>query len=285
MTKEEFLRKLESKLKILDDDEVKDIIEEYRDHIQNAIEDGKTEEEVIKSFGSVDDLAKDILSAYKVKNRSGLNDIEDGINNFVNKVIEFVKKTFSSYNSEENIVNFIIEVVIILFLLWLLRVPFSIIRSLGLGFIKYFSTPIYDILKFIWLLFIDATYLVTFIMIFVTAIRKRLVVITNEKDKEDTKEKEESKIEKINKKIVKEEPKKKYWLYIMVEWIAKFILFILLLPALSIVVALCIAIGFVICLMFKGIFLIGILLILIGLLILTGSFIDLFMTFIKGGNR
>ena len=66
MTKKEFLKILEKRLAILNEDERKDIINEYRDTISEKVKNGQTEEAAIKDFGDIDELVKELLSAYKL---------------------------------------------------------------------------------------------------------------------------------------------------------------------------------------------------------------------------
>ena len=66
MTKKKFLNELEKKLSVLDDSEIQDIMNEYSDIIDEKLKHGKTEKEAIEDFGSLDDLVKEILSAYKI---------------------------------------------------------------------------------------------------------------------------------------------------------------------------------------------------------------------------
>ena len=66
MTKQEFLKKLEKKLEILSIEEREDTINEYRDIIDEKMKHGKTEEEAVKEAGDVDELAKEIIEAYKI---------------------------------------------------------------------------------------------------------------------------------------------------------------------------------------------------------------------------
>ena len=61
MNKKIFLEKLRKKLKILNNDEIEDIIEEYEGHINEKVSSGKTEEEAIKDFGDFNELVKEIL--------------------------------------------------------------------------------------------------------------------------------------------------------------------------------------------------------------------------------
>ena len=66
MNKKEFIKLLERKLKILDENEVKDIINEYKDTIDEKVKHGQSEEDAVKDFGDIEELAKEILKAYKV---------------------------------------------------------------------------------------------------------------------------------------------------------------------------------------------------------------------------
>ena len=67
MEKREFLSALEQSLSVLQEDERKDIISEYEQHIDIKVEKGLTEEEAIADFGSVSQLTSEILEAYHVR--------------------------------------------------------------------------------------------------------------------------------------------------------------------------------------------------------------------------
>ena len=62
MTKEEFEKKLREKLNLLEEDEINDIVEEYLGYIEEKMQNGATEEDAIKDFGDIDELAKELLS-------------------------------------------------------------------------------------------------------------------------------------------------------------------------------------------------------------------------------
>lgn len=72
MKKQEFLNELKRYLRVLQDEEQEDILQEYEQHIEMKIESGQSEEDVIRDFGSIRELAGEILEAYHVK----LNDQE-----------------------------------------------------------------------------------------------------------------------------------------------------------------------------------------------------------------
>lgn len=66
MKKIEFLRELEEQLMILNDNERRDILEEYEQHIDLKISAGMLEEAATTDFGNMTELVDNILSAYNV---------------------------------------------------------------------------------------------------------------------------------------------------------------------------------------------------------------------------
>ena len=69
MTKDEFLRILDRKLQVINERERRDIIDEYRTHIEMKVQEGKTEAEAIEDFGDIDELVNEILDAYKINTK------------------------------------------------------------------------------------------------------------------------------------------------------------------------------------------------------------------------
>ena len=61
MSKETFLEELRGYLEILEDQEQQDILEEYEQHIDIKVQNGQSEEEAIRDFGPVRELAAEIL--------------------------------------------------------------------------------------------------------------------------------------------------------------------------------------------------------------------------------
>ncbi|MFQ8584250.1 MAG: DUF1700 domain-containing protein [Holdemania massiliensis] len=83
MSKKEFLEKLEHKLHLLKQDEIQDILDEYSGYIDNKLQEGKTEDEAVADFGNLDDLAREILSAYKIDDKYTHDKSRDIIDNVV----------------------------------------------------------------------------------------------------------------------------------------------------------------------------------------------------------
>lgn len=67
MDKREFLSALEQSLSVLQEDELRDIVDEYEQHIDIKVEKGLTEAEAIADFGEFSQLTAEILEAYHVR--------------------------------------------------------------------------------------------------------------------------------------------------------------------------------------------------------------------------
>ena len=79
MNKKEFLDELEKKIRVLDKKEISDILDEYSQHIDMRMESGLSEDEAIKDFGDMDELAAEILEAYHVDPEYDSAGKQDGI--------------------------------------------------------------------------------------------------------------------------------------------------------------------------------------------------------------
>lgn len=66
MNKQDFLKELQSRIRILEEAEQQDILAEYAQHIDLRMAGGLSEEAAIQDFGNPDELAAEILEAYHV---------------------------------------------------------------------------------------------------------------------------------------------------------------------------------------------------------------------------
>ena len=66
MNKSEFLNELENRIRVLEKNEISDILGEYSQHIDMRVQSGLSESEAIKDFGSIEELTAEILEAYHV---------------------------------------------------------------------------------------------------------------------------------------------------------------------------------------------------------------------------
>ncbi|MDO5085859.1 MAG: DUF1700 domain-containing protein, partial [Erysipelotrichaceae bacterium] len=72
MNKESFLSLLKLKLSNLEESEIKDIIDEYSDYIDQKVQDGLSQEEAVASFGDINELVSDINQAYHINQDDSL---------------------------------------------------------------------------------------------------------------------------------------------------------------------------------------------------------------------
>lgn len=95
MNKNEFLKELKKHLTILEDGEQNDILEEYSQHIGMKISSGLSEEEAIRDFGNIKELAAQILEAYHVNpeyRKKRQEDIAEEGKKIWHSVKEFTRK-------------------------------------------------------------------------------------------------------------------------------------------------------------------------------------------------
>lgn len=71
--KEKFLNELREYLSVLEEQEQEDILAEYAQHIDMKMQKGLSEEEAIRDFGSVQELAAEILAAYHVDSKHAMS--------------------------------------------------------------------------------------------------------------------------------------------------------------------------------------------------------------------
>lgn len=217
MTKKEFIKVLEDKLSILNTLERQDIIDEYKDIISEKVKHGKTEEEAIADFGDIDELIEGILSAYKINPEYYQNEDDAGkeflkngetlIKRFSHKLANFSRNVFDNFRNNadgitvELIFEILIKIVIFLFIMAIVKLPFYLIHELGENILEFNLAPIDSILGFIWKTIVGIIYFVVCILIGIAMFSKYFVKGGDNKMKE---EKKEDKVVKVNKVVEKE---------------------------------------------------------------------------------
>lgn len=297
MTKRQFLSTLKNKLHILNDKEIEDILKEYEDHIDLKVKDGLTEEEAILDFGDIDQLAKEILSAYKISDRytGETSKIEYYINLIVDKIISFFHdfSKLLATQKGENIIRIVFKVLLILIFIWLLKLPFLLIEGIGRVILQ--TLPFYNPFVKVWELLIDFAYVVVSVILLYLLIKR---VIQEEQVKSNSvqdsikKEKIEGKTKaKSSKKSTQEKNDEKLnYAAMMFQpflFLVKILVVLVTLPLWGFVIALAVLLGIMISLLFQGIYLFSAFLIVIGLLTIGCSLLGFIyhVTFKKGGIK
>ena len=205
MTKKKFLNELEKKLSVLDDSEIQDIMNEYSDIIDEKLKHGKTEKEAIEDFGSLDDLAKEILSAYKINPnyKEGHKDefeasakkLGEDFDEFIKKGAEKASKATKKVmeqvreNDQEFTIEFVFELlfkaIAALLLCVVATIPVTIIKELGESLLGMFVSPLSNILIFLFEFVLGILFLIFCGFIFVAMFKQ---YVTPNKKKETKKE-------------------------------------------------------------------------------------------------
>ena len=275
MKKQEFLNKLRKKLNVLEDKEIEDIISEYAGYIEEKVNRGLTEEEAIKELGDINEIANDLLQAYKVKPKES-----NYLNRFINKVSQMFDYFLNelSNKSGKDILKLIVEICLIIFLIMIFRIPFLLVKDLGWNIFEGLASPISNIFYGIWSFIVEASYFVLAIILFIKIIEKRYFQgfsekIVNEiedeqpkKKKVKTSKKEETKEEPV---MVKEVPQKRTSIIDMITNICilflKFIVIMCLFGVICYLIGMTFALGIGIYLLIKGVTYFGLLILLIAL--------------------
>lgn len=269
MNKKVFLEKLKKKLKILKEDELDDIIEEYEDHINEKISSGKTEEEAVKDFGNFDELVKEILSAYKINEDYDKPTKEKNVvADFIDTCVSFVKDLAKNLGNRgaDDIIKFIIEFVVLILFIAILKLPVLFVEEAGEWLFERLVSPFGYALAKIWKYMIEIMYLILAIVGIVNFVKKRYMEGENVEEKELIKKERISKnntktIEK--QKNVKKEKKEGNGTFakVLITIIKVFLVFVLVPAIFSFLGAfVCIVIGIVLLaqgLPYFGIFLCG----------------------------
>lgn len=282
MSKETFLEKLRKKLSILEESEIEDILNEYEGYIEEKIKKGSSEEEAVKSMGNIDELARDLLSAYKIKNPNGKD--HEGISSLVDSFVNIFDRIISvfAHKSFNEIVKFVIELIFIFLIIAICKIPFEIIGGMGRGIFSSLGNTGYHILFGIWNFILEFAYLIFAILLFIKIFESRYLSEEYESvfstlKKEDSKNvkkqtgKHSDKEEVIKEKVVYKE-KKEHQSFGIIDSLTKvcilfmkFILLFFLLGVACYIIGMAMALGISVYLMIKGVFYIGIYLILISL--------------------
>ncbi len=183
MSKQEFLDHLRKKLNILDKAEIDELLEEYSGYIDNKISEGESEEKAVADFGDLDDLAREILSAYKLnedyihteKKESDplIRQIAEIIGNFTEQAVQFLTSFFEGM-SAEGAAKIIVMLAICLIVLFFMRIPFWIIEHLGNAILSlvlpHFLKPLF---YWAWSLVCNLGYLIFAVVMILDGVKKK----------------------------------------------------------------------------------------------------------------
>lgn len=200
MNKSEFIDKLKDKLKILNNDEVEDIINEYSEHIDEKIKSGTSERDAINEFGDINELVEGILDAYKIN-----KDYNKGQSTFIDDIAFTSKEVFNksikifSNGTFKDIIQFLIYILIALMICAVVKIPFYFVQDCFENIISPIPYKFYNVISTVVEVVINLIYIVVAYIVFVKLMNERILngfKLTNEPKKSKTKVKESKKVEK-----------------------------------------------------------------------------------------
>lgn len=311
MNKKQFISELEKRLKVLNENERKDIINEYSDIINEKVKNGETEEQAVLEFGNIDSLVKEILESYKInpnydngfskKAKEVASNTEDFIKRGAKKLADTTTNVVNDFKSSgntltlETVFEIILKVFVFLIILAILRVPFYLLRSLGSSVLGGIFDPFDLGISVIWNIIMWFIYIICCVLVGIIFFKKYFNnikgTVTNVEPANDVK-KNASKIDNSvysnidtmhnqdNKRV---EPKKSSGaLSILLKICA--IIFIMI-PLCSIIVGLFTATGISLYFFIKGVPTLGIFIALLGLSIGSSWLFDVFNRLILTRRR
>lgn len=200
MNKSEFIDKLKDKLKILNNDEVEDIINEYSEHIDEKIKSGTSERDAINEFGDINELVEGILDAYKIN-----KDYNKGQSTFIDDIAFTSKEVFNksikifSNGTFKDIIQFLIYILIALMICAVVKIPFYFVQDCFENIISPIPYKFYNVISTVVEVVINLIYIVVAYIVFIKLMNERILngfKLTNEPKKSKTKVKESKKVEK-----------------------------------------------------------------------------------------
>ncbi|MCI9233321.1 MAG: DUF1700 domain-containing protein [Bacilli bacterium] len=296
MNKKKFLKILEEKLQILSEEERKDILNEYKDTIEEKIRHGSSEEEAVADFGSVEELSREILKAYKIN--PDYSNGKDKVKEFVEEGESLIKKGAEKLsgwtqdaiedfkNNDQNwtlemVFEVIIKAIILLIGLSLLRIPFYLIESLGLGIFEVAFPPFDSIFKIILKCFTSFIYLIVCIIIAMIVFKPYFITNKQSAKKKESKSKE-VKIEKENEH---QTTKESGGFKIALEILKAFLFLCTVFPLYFVDFGCYIALAVLLFLLIEGVPILGVFLMLLGIAIFLTFLTKVFYNLLYGNKK
>lgn len=170
MNKEEFVRRLETSLDIFEDSVKKQEIENYLKKIEERTKNGESEEEIIKSFGTITEITETILKSHGI-NPQKLSKKNGFIYKQFEELFEVIHHVIDemSKNDFQNNLKIILDLLILIAFICLIKIPFILVRNLGDSLITNLNITF---MTGIWGLIVDIIYIIVALIVFMNIFNK-----------------------------------------------------------------------------------------------------------------
>lgn len=167
MTRREFIKALRKRLSFLSKEELEKEVLHYINEIDKS---KKPNEEVIKSFGSIEDICKKVCKehgiAYKKVSNKG---IVRGFQTFYDNLLSIGSILRKSDNKKR--ISLLLDLLLLLVVTCVLKIPFIFVRDLGDNFVNSFFQANIAVLA-IWGLIIELLYVIAALAFFMNTLAK-----------------------------------------------------------------------------------------------------------------
>lgn len=269
MNKKEFLSKLEKKLAILNNKERKKVLKSYENKIDELIEKGQDETDAISSLGNIDNIVKKLLDSYNINTDYQDNNfsLSDFFSDLTKKAKDFLTSIFNG--SIEELLNFLLKILILFIFIVIFHIPFSLIRELVIHFLEFLPSVIKDGFIILWRIFVEFSYIIISALILFSNLKSDFKYFRKNNNQNDDRYLKEfsNNLKKVLRVV--------YNLFIIIFSIPLLFLFIL-----SIIL-----VALLLTLFSKGVFLCGTIIFIVGLGMLIFSLLVIIFNSVKAGDR
>ena len=167
--KNEYLQAFKNGIAIFEESYQQKKVLELEDEISSQISKGKSEEEVIQGLGTVERRIEKVLKENHVnihnqRSNSFFSSKCASLLEIINHIIDVMSKNNSRTNAK-----IIFDILILIFLVCILKIPFILVRDLGDSLLSFLEIPI--VLNF-WHLVIELVYVILAVVVFLNIFKR-----------------------------------------------------------------------------------------------------------------
>ena len=171
MKKVTFLRNLKKKLDVLSEEEMEEILLNYKTYIEERQKKGMSEEEAVASFGSIDEISAQLIKYSKTRQEQSVDPIDD-FTYRLSDIFAYLMKEFNK-KTPKQIIRWVFEVLFLIFLLGVCYFPVSFLIQLGKDVFYILASPFNRIFFLVWKFVLEVTYFFFVVYIFGKVFEKR----------------------------------------------------------------------------------------------------------------
>ena len=165
MNRNEFLRSLRKSLSFLEKEELEREVLFFINKIDSAKE---ADEEVIKTFGSMEDIVKEVAKRHGL-NYKTVKKKESWFKKFYNELVDLSTILKNSDGKKRG--KILLDILLLIVITCVLKIPFIFVRDMGDNFVETILESNMTILA-VWGLFIELVYVVVALCFFIKTFEK-----------------------------------------------------------------------------------------------------------------